>query len=319
MKIIDKLYGRDFAVCECSADEDIILTGETDILARFLGYGGDTPWTVVSLWDAVPEEERKKRRDMLSRQLPCGEVEIALPIICGDGTVRWFMIRGHICGETLVGLIVSLGRIRETFDEQHVKLTRYKERLKHTESMVSTLQVLSEQDSLTKLYNSDTTRRMCSEYLSDNHSSCAMIMLDLDGFKQVNDVLGHMKGDQVITCVAARIKKLFRSGDVVGRVGGDEFLVLMKDIPDDDIVRRKCESIVGSVSDLANELSVNSFGCSVGAVLISPGNGDYDGVFRFADAVMYDVKNNGGNGYRVAFDTDDDYKKIINKKEDISL
>lgn len=318
MRNINELYGRDFIAYECSADEEMRFVCDACGLKAFFGYGEDAGWSAACLWDLVFDGELEKRRTMLSQQLPEGEIELFLPIVCGDGEVRWFLNRGHRVGDSIVGLFVSVGRVKELFDQQHNKLTRYKERLKHTETMVSTLQVLSEQDSLTKLYNSDTTRRLCSEYLSTPHSLCALIMIDLDSFKQVNDVLGHMEGDRVITCVAEGVKKLFRSGDVVGRVGGDEFLVMMKDVPDADIVKRKCESIVESVGELAAELDCEFFGCSVGAVMVSSEYDDYDELFRVADTVMYNVKNSGGGAFKVISDDDDEYSKLINAKEVIS-
>ncbi len=314
MRLIEELYGRDFITYECSADEELRFIGGTNELAAFFGYGENTPWTAVSLWDMVYECEREKRRDMFAQQLSCGEVEMFLPIVCGGGNVHWFLNRGHRHGDVFIGLFASVGRVKELFDQQHDRITRYKERLKHTETMVSTLQVLSEQDSLTKLYNSDTTRRLCTEYLSSSYSKCALIILDLDGFKQVNDKLGHMEGDNVITHVASGIKQHFRSGDVIGRVGGDEFLILMKDIPDDDIVKRKCASIVYAISELADKLNCRFFGVSVGAVVTETCN-DYDELFRAADTVMYTVKNSGGRCYKVVSDTDDEYKKLINVKE----
>ena len=318
MRNMNELYGRDFIAYECSADEEMPFVCDACGLNAFFGYGEDAGRSAACLWDLVFDGELEKRRTMLSQQLPEGEIELFLPIVCGDGEVRWFLNRGHRVGDSIVGLFVSVGRVKELFDQQHNKLTRYKERLKHTETMVSTLQVLSEQDSLTKLYNSDTTRRLCSEYLSTPHSLCALIMIDLDGFKQVNDVLGHMEGDRVITCVAEGVKKLFRSGDVVGRVGGDEFLVMMKDVPDADIVKRKCESIVESVGELASELDCEFFGCSVGAVMVSAEHDDYDELFRVADTVMYNVKNSGGGAFKVISDDDDEYSKLINAKEVIS-
>lgn len=317
MRIINELYGRDFITYECSADEETSFTGDVGKIMTFFGYEETYAPQPAALWDIVFDGELEKRKDMFVRQLQCGEIEMFLPIVCGNGDVQWFLNRGHRHGDVLVGLFASVGRVKELFDQQHDRITRYKERLKHTETMVSTLQVLSEQDSLTKLYNSDTTRRLCTEYLAASHSTCALIMLDLDGFKQVNDVLGHMEGDRVITCVAEGIKKIFRSGDVVGRVGGDEFLVLMKDVPDVDIVKRKCSSIVEASSKLAAELDCEFFGCSVGAV-VSVRCGDYDELFRVADTIMYNVKNNGGHDFKVISDTDQEYKKLINVKEVIS-
>lgn len=299
MKIIEELYGIDIISYECEADEEMKFIGAVDALAAFFGYDDSNLWNAASITDLILTEELDKRRSMLISQIAEGDVELVLPLVCGDGNMRWFLNRGRLCGNSIKGVFVPVGKIKCLFDQQYSTLTKYKERLKDTENLVSTLQVLSKQDSLTKLYNADTTKHLCAEYLSGSHSACALIMLDLDGFKKVNDELGHMEGDRVITRVASEIKRQFRSGDIVGRVGGDEFLVLMKEIPNADIVNKKCEALVNAVSSLKEELKCDFLGCSVGAVVASAENYDYDELFKYADAIMYDVKNSGGHNYCV--------------------
>jgi diguanylate cyclase (GGDEF)-like protein len=111
----------------------------------------------------------------------------------------------------------------------------------------------------------------------------AVLYLDLDGFKQVNDTLGHDAGDALLVAVAQRLTGALRAGDVAGRLGGDEFLVVAGDVLDQsglrEVVRRVETALSGSLKVRA----------SVGAVLSKPGETGPQ-VMRRADAAMYAVK-----------------------------
>ena len=302
VKLIEKLYGEKFADYECTADENMRFTQFTPQLASLLGYDEDKCEAISDLWQLVSADEREARRSTLLEQLENGDIEIFLPLIKGDGSMDWFLNRAIITGDTITGLMVSVGRIKGLFDRQSVKLNSYRARLQQTRDMVDSLQVQAEQDSLTKLLNADTTRRLCSEYLSEDGHLCAVIVLDLDSFKQVNDELGHIEGDRVLTHVAETVRSLFRGDDIVGRIGGDEFLILMKDVPSAGIVINKCATIVSSVSNLIDKSKCPHFGVSAGAVVTATGNPDYDEIVDRADQEMYCVKNTGGNNYRVVED-----------------
>lgn len=302
VKMIEKLYGEQFAAYECSADEKMRFLQFPPQLAALLGQDPAEGEKIVDLWSLIAENELETRREMLLGQLEEGDIELVLPIVRGDGCVGWFLNRGKKIGDTVTGILVSMSRIKSLFDRQSVKLNTYKTRLEQTITMVDSLQVQAEQDSLTKLYNADTTRRLCSEYLRESGHICAVIMLDLDGFKQVNDALGHMEGDRVLTQMADAVRALFRAGDVIGRVGGDEFLILMKDIPSADVVRSKCATVVATVSELLKDPGCPRFGCSAGAVVTYTGSACYDSLFCRADQEMYSAKNSGGSCYSVQID-----------------
>jgi diguanylate cyclase (GGDEF)-like protein len=118
----------------------------------------------------------------------------------------------------------------------------------------------------------------------------AVLYLDLDGFKQVNDTLGHDAGDALLVGVAKRLSGALRAGDVAGRLGGDEFLVVACDVVDrsglQEVVRRVEEVLSGAEGVLAGPLKIRA---SVGAVLSLPGETGPQ-VMRRADAAMYAVK-----------------------------
>ena len=104
------------------------------------------------------------------------------------------------------------------------------------------LKIRAESDSLTGLYNKEATHEHIAKYLSEERSrnaNHAMIVLDLDNFKEINDYFGHLYGDALLLEISNRIKSLFRASDIVGRIGGDEFMIFMKNIKNVDIVYKK--------------------------------------------------------------------------------
>ncbi|HSV71631.1 MAG TPA: diguanylate cyclase [Methylibium sp.] len=128
----------------------------------------------------------------------------------------------------------------------------------------------------------------------------ALVYLDLDGFKEVNDALGHEAGDQLLIEVAHRLRACVRSSDVVSRLGGDEFTVLLEDAGDDADRRRQCERLVEELSQ-PHGLAGRAVVCtpSVGLAVYAPGE-PLDELRRRADTAMYQAKHAGKACVRVA-------------------
>ena len=102
-------------------------------------------------------------------------------------------------------------------------------------------------DVLTGLYNKATTQLMISDYLkysSLQNKNQALFIIDIDGFKEINDYFGHLFGDAVLADLARCIKKSFRKSDIVGRIGGDEFIVLFKNITGKGPIQKKAAELV---------------------------------------------------------------------------
>ena len=125
----------------------------------------------------------------------------------------------------------------------------------------------------------------------------AFYIIDLDHFKEVNDLLGHQFGDKVLAEFARGLKKIFRPNDCIGRFGGDEFVVIVDSLPNMEVVIRKAEQIKQIAFNLTVEGRSRFVTASIG-IAIAPQNGrDYDSLFASADKAVYHVKNNGKNGY----------------------
>lgn len=288
-----------------TADGELTLTGDCSALAALLGF---LPQELSGkqLGDLIPADEKGKILCQLSGQIRSDkEIDLFIPLLKKDGSTLGVLDRGSPVvaqdGTRLIrGAMIAADNSYRQICRQREALETYKVKLQQTESMMNSFQMRAEQDSLTGLFNAMTTRDLCEEYFSDAPQSCAMIMIDVDNFKRINDLFGHMVGDAMLTRATAVIKRLFRSNDIVGRVGGDEFLVLMKDVADRNIVELRCSQIVAAFNEILCEEKNNlHLGCSVGATIACTCGETYDSLFRRADQLMYQCKRSGGNRYIV--------------------
>jgi len=128
---------------------------------------------------------------------------------------------------------------------------------------------------------------------------CAVMFLDLDRFKTINDTLGHAVGDELLIEVARRLRSQVRDSDTVARLGGDEFVVVLPGIKARDDVERVAEKIRAS---LAAPYTLGSHNVnttpSIGVALFPDHGDNADALFKCADEAMYDVKGSGRNAYR---------------------
>jgi diguanylate cyclase (GGDEF)-like protein len=150
-------------------------------------------------------------------------------------------------------------------------------------------------DELTGLVNRREFERLTQEAILDcdrfNMGLCVMLV-DLNGFKQINDTLGHQFGDLVLEECAHRLTGAVRDTDIVGRWGGDEFVILLPGLEDGTAVRRSAERIAGQLSSapVVGDVSISG---AIGAALY-PRHGDaLDDLVRAADIAMYEAKSSG--------------------------
>ncbi|MCX7101474.1 MAG: diguanylate cyclase [Methylobacter sp.] len=128
----------------------------------------------------------------------------------------------------------------------------------------------------------------------------AVCYLDIDGFKQINDALGHQTGDQVLIEITLRIGRILREGDTIARLGGDEFVVLLPNLHNVEecfvTLKRLHENI--AVPIIINHQTCNVT-ASIGVSIFPDDNEDMDGLLRFADQAMYIAKHSGKNCYHI--------------------
>ena len=132
-----------------------------------------------------------------------------------------------------------------------------------------------------------------------NHKT-AVLFLDLDGFKQINDTLGHEAGDQLLKEVAARLKIVIRESDVAARMGGDEFTFVLNDIGTHENAAAVAQKIIDILSDKFHLKGHESqIGGSIGVALHPDDAADHEALLRKADEAMYVAKKSGKNTYRL--------------------
>ncbi len=157
----------------------------------------------------------------------------------------------------------------------------------------------SMRDSLTELYNKTSISNIIDEFLTSDEgrkSSHALLMLDIDNFKGINDQYGHATGDKVIIEMSNLLKHYFRETDFIGRIGGDEFVILLKNTHNKQTISHKAEQICEAVT---NEMHALNCGISISiGISIFPNNGtDYNTLYINADSALYNSKKIGKNTF----------------------
>lgn len=161
---------------------------------------------------------------------------------------------------------------------------------------------MSSTDSLTGLMNKSATETSARRYLEQASTlrDSALFVIDLDQFKLINDQLGHQVGDEALELVGNTLLRLFRAQDIVGRVGGDEFVALMKNATDPNTVKNRAAIICRAMRHTKLKELPISLTCSIGVAMCPINGRTYDELFTCADEQLYQVKRRGKDGYSLA-------------------
>ena len=174
-------------------------------------------------------------------------------------------------------------------------------------------------DSLTHVYNKKTITAYAVKCLKEEQNNRVTIaVLDVDHFKKVNDVYGHMYGDKVLARVGRKLKEVVGEDGVVGRIGGDEFVIIFNGINDEHELRGMLRAIRTQIKwEFVDDFEDLMITCSIGAAY-SPNNGhEYEELFKKADYCLYVAKEKGRDRY-VFFRDDlhkDSYENSLNTKD----
>ena len=179
--------------------------------------------------------------------------------------------------------------LRHSVKQRTRELRLSEERLRH----------LSEHDALTGLPNRlhlNDRLQSAFERAAQNGNRLGMLMVDLDGFKAVNDELGHQAGDKLLREAAGRLRLCVRLTDAVARVGGDEFIVLLPDLRNPEEAAAIAQKIVLAIADpFAIGHTLAAVTASVGVVTYPEASSDPETMLQCADQAMYAAKENGKN------------------------
>lgn len=203
--------------------------------------------------------------------------------LCEDGEYHWIRIAAKTVYDRGVPAYV-VGKLSNIDEERKEK---------------EYLMEQAQKDGLTKILNVVTSRSLIEKSMSGMkaHEKGGFLLLDIDHFKAVNDNYGHMRGDQVLSEIAAILRESFRPDDIVGRLGGDEFIVYMKRVGSKKILSDKCDILCRKAREIKLDEDTN-ITISVGAVLVTSKDA-YDDIYQRVDTALYKAKEAGRDGYKV--------------------
>lgn len=187
--------------------------------------------------------------------------------------------------------------------DQSVRMITYRENIDEEKRREISLIEETRRDSLTGLYNKRTTEELAESVLKARGAGeirHALLVLDIDNFKYINDNLGHAFGDNAIIEFAAELKAQFRDSDIIGRIGGDEFAVLLKDFKDLEAIKKKLETFCASMGhQYLGENKSHTITASVGVAFFPEHGGTFAELFQKADQALYFSKSHGKGSYSI--------------------
>lgn len=208
---------------------------------------------------------------------------------CLDGELHWLRIIQKNYYDPQKKLVCTLGTVQiidQAKKEIHELVTQ------------------AQRDGLTGLYNAQTFRSMVEEALRSHQegSFSALLLLDIDHFKKINDSFGHMHGDQAICWLADRLNEWFGPQCLLGRFGGDEFMVFLPRVANKEQLVQECDRLCQSMRQ-RDEAAEGRVTISLGAVYYGQPD-HYDELFQTADRALYQAKAAGRNRYAVLCQSD---------------
>lgn len=152
-------------------------------------------------------------------------------------------------------------------------------------------------DLLTGLNNKLATERKIKDYMAHHPDTQSMLfILDVDNFKKVNDTMGHAFGDEVLRSLGKQIGGIFRASDIVGRVGGDEFMVFLKGISTEETILKEAAKVENFFKDFqAGEYVKYKATASIGVAIYPQEGADFETLYKAADQGLYKAKKRGKN------------------------
>lgn len=253
------------------------------------------------------------------------EFNVQYRIYRSDGELRWIREQGTAVGSSSGEMIRSIGviqditrqyiteqnlrEVRETLESMVKSRTRkladtvkqLEEEISERRKIAAELDFLANHDALTGLPSLRLCKDRLEQSLADarrNKQMSAVMFIDLDGFKGINDHHGHEFGNLVLKATADRIKAEIRETDTVARIGGDEFVVILSSLPEIPIAERIAKSLVRQIAlplQLGNiEVGVSA---SIGIALYPQHGESAEALIRAADSAMYRIKHQGKNNF----------------------
>lgn len=232
----------------------------------------------------IHENDRRDFFHMIERCKKDGvNVENILRFYAAEGRYEWLTVCLHRAAVLKNGEAIIAGAL--------VNKSLWKKEVKRWQDKAT-------RDALTGLYNRDYFERTVSEGLEKgDYERGAMVFIDVDDFKKINDTLGHLNGDGVLQLVAKRLLGVFRQSDIVARYAGDEFVVFVNGISKEDMVKRLAHLVETFQTPYKNGSVEYTVYISIGVSMFPDDGGDYRTLIKKADDATYTVKGSNKNNF----------------------
>ncbi len=238
--------------------------------------------------DGVHPDDRERATDAFRHLLQNQPYDEQYRVLHPDGTMRWVRDRGF--------------PIKKTFDALY-RVARITSDISAKRAAEERTLYLSRHDNLTQLPNRSIFHEELNQAIAEAKAKAkavGLLFLDLDRFKEINDVLGHHTGDALLQCVATRLLRSVRKSDIVARLGGDEFAIICKQLGDIGDLERLGAKLVTVLSDpFIIENHEISVGASIGITVYPNDTQDPIQMLKNADLAMYAAKGGGRSTYRL--------------------
>ncbi|GHV52461.1 hypothetical protein FACS1894216_08640 [Synergistales bacterium] len=282
-RLFDTIY-------EVNITENRAATSQTEQYFETFGVNGDGPFDQILRVIASRTVKKEYREGYLEVFMPKNvlkeyengnaDPQYEFQIILSEEEYRWTRAYAHVhhCEED--------GSIRMFVYFQNIESEKQKE-------------IQAQTDKMTELYNKDTAERLVRQALSEcgGENLFAFIILDIDNFKSINDSCGHAVGDLAITEFASIIQRNFRKGDILGRMGGDEFMAFVP-IPSIEWAEKKVSELSKALcGSHSAEGKTYSLSASIGVSFAPKDGADFETLYKNADSALYRIKEMGKNGY----------------------
>lgn len=269
--------------CELSTETLTWTDGVYDIFE--LPRGSDVSRAMsLALYD---EESRITMSRLRQKAIEdCGSFQLDIRIRTAKGNDRWVRLSADI----------------ECEDGCALRIFGLKQDITQEKEATERMRVLAESDSLTGLANRSVFETKIESLLTTMHPAplAALVLVDLDGFKQINDTFGHAAGDECLKQVAARIRMACGRDDVAARIGGDEFAILLTGARDRTLIEARVARILAEVQpSIVWEAHAFNIGASFGIAIPRDAQASSPAMlFNEADFALYAAKNGGGNAFQ---------------------
>ena len=179
---------------------------------------------------------------------------------------------------------------------ENLKAIVYIEEIDEEKRKVDKLENKAQIDAVSRIYNRGTTEEKINNALEKRDEGCqhTLFIVDIDDFKVVNDTFGHLAGDDILRKIGEIFKGIFRKTDIVGRIGGDEFAVLMTNVTSERQITDRMKLVMGEIHGLPAKMGIGiNVSVSVGITRSVAEDKEFDDMYKRADLAMYEAKTKG--------------------------